>query len=193
MGAGRGLDLAVIGPRRCIDLPRRLVTERLMLRPLAVTDAHAMFSRWGSDPAATEYMSWPTHRTVADAAEFLEGAEARWHEGAIQDYGIELPDVGLIGTFGAGIRGQSAMLGYIIGAPWWGNGYVAEAGHAIVRELHAEGSVHRIWAYAHHEHRGSHRVLEKLGMSFEGVMVAAGVFPQLGGGALPCALYGMAA
>ena len=183
----------MIGPRRCIDLPRRLVTERLVLRPLAVTDAHAMFIRWGSDPAATEYMSWPTHRSVADASAFLEGAKARWHEGAMQDYGIELADVGLIGTFGAAVRGQSAMVGYIIGSPWWGRGYVAEAGQAVVRELRAEGSLHRIWAYAYHEHRASHRVLEKLGMSFEGVMVAAGIFPQLGGTVCDCALYGMAA
>lgn len=183
----------MMGPRRCIDLPRRIETKRLVLRPLALADAHAMFTRWGSDPETTEYMSWPTHRTVADASEFLEGAEARWHAGAIQDYGIELPDVGIIGTFGVGVRGRSAMLGYIIGRSWWGNGYVPEAGHAIVAELRAEGSLHRIWAYAHHTHRPSHRVLEKLGMSFEGVMVAAGVFPQLGADVLPCALYGMRA
>ena len=32
-------------------------TERLILRPLAVSDAEHIFSCWASDPVATKYMT----------------------------------------------------------------------------------------------------------------------------------------
>lgn len=38
-----------------------LETERLILRPLSVADAQAIFDRWTSDPVVTKYMRYSTH------------------------------------------------------------------------------------------------------------------------------------
>ncbi len=48
------------GPRA----PERIETERLVLRRPTLGDAQAVFTRYASDPAATRYMSFPTHRSV---------------------------------------------------------------------------------------------------------------------------------
>ena len=58
--------------------PRRLETERLLLRRPIVGDAQAIFERYAGDPVATRYMSWATHRTVADTYGFLTWSEADW-------------------------------------------------------------------------------------------------------------------
>jgi len=46
-------------------------TERLLLRKPKQSDAQAVFHRYASDREVTRYLSWPTHRSVADTLAFL--------------------------------------------------------------------------------------------------------------------------
>lgn len=41
-----------------------LETERLILRPLQVTDAQEIFDNWASDPEVTKFMTYSTHKDV---------------------------------------------------------------------------------------------------------------------------------
>ena len=60
-----------------------LETERLLLRRPRQADEPAIFSRYASDPEATRYMAWPTHRSLDDTRAFLDLSDdvwARWPE-----------------------------------------------------------------------------------------------------------------
>ena len=53
-------------------------TERLILRRPNQSDAQAVFHRYASDREVTRYLSWPTHRSVADTLAFLAMSDDEW-------------------------------------------------------------------------------------------------------------------
>lgn len=50
-------------------------TERLILRPLAVSDAETVFTNWISDPDVAEFMRWELHKSVFETQEWLASEE----------------------------------------------------------------------------------------------------------------------
>jgi RimJ/RimL family protein N-acetyltransferase len=53
-------------------------TERLVMRRPRAGDAHAIFTRYASDPEATRYMAWPTSRSVDVTVAFVRFCDALW-------------------------------------------------------------------------------------------------------------------
>jgi len=41
-----------------------LETERLVLRPMSVSDAEQMYKNWASNPEVAKYMSWSPHADI---------------------------------------------------------------------------------------------------------------------------------
>lgn len=160
---------------------KNLKTERLMLRPAELSDAEAIFDRYASDPVVTQFLCWKTHATVEETHAFLESklaatanlTGARW---AICLHGDPLP----WGSIIAWLRGSQVELGYYIARPLWGQGMMVEAARSVMAEAWRHETVWRICASCHPENKGSARVLEKCGMSFEGVMRRCYVLPQMG-------------
>ena len=148
-----------------------LETGRLVLRRPRTTDEPAIFSRYASDPEATRYMAWPTHRSLDDTHAFLELSDAvwaRWPEAG--PYLVFARDgVTLLGS--AGIVNNDAVkaqAGYILARDVWGRGYATEALLASVEAARAAG-VRRLEAEVHVEHHASCRVLEKAGFVREAI------------------------
>ena len=44
-----------------------LYTKRLIIRPLAVSDAEDMFKNYGSDPKVSKFLSWDVHKSIEDS------------------------------------------------------------------------------------------------------------------------------
>lgn len=65
---------------------------------------------------------------------------------------------------------QHAELGYWLGIPFWGNGYATEAAGAVVRYGFEQIKLHRIFASHFEGNIASKRVLEKIGMRYEGCL-----------------------
>ena len=63
-----------------------------------------------------------------------------------------------------------AELGYWIGKPYWGNGYCTEAARAVIEYGFTVLGFNRIFALYMTRNPSSGRVMEKLGMKFEGIM-----------------------
>lgn len=76
----------------------------------------------------------------------------------------------LVGACGLHGRqtGATAELGYWIGKPFWGRGYATEAARAVVAYGFDTLGLHRVFAMAYSRNPTSSRVLEKLGMRWEG-------------------------
>jgi RimJ/RimL family protein N-acetyltransferase len=161
--------------------PERIETARLVLRRPRAGDAEAIFSRYASDPDATRYMSWPTHRAIEATRAFLAHSEAEWRAHPAGAYLIEGRAGGpLLG--GTGVHFENpvrAATGYILARDAWGVGYATEALRAVVA-LAARLGVLRLQALCHLDHAASQRVLEKCGFTREGVLRRHTAFPNLG-------------
>lgn len=70
-------------------------------------------------------------------------------------------------------------MSYVIGRNYWGNGIATKVSCALLHHLIELPSVYRVEAYCDTNNIGSKRVLEKLGMAFEGVAKRKACVPNL--------------
>jgi [ribosomal protein S5]-alanine N-acetyltransferase len=159
--------------------PETITTARLVLRRPKPSDAAAMYD-YGRDPEVTRYMDWRTHASLADARAFLKGAARRWESGEEYSWAITVKrDDRRIGSVGCRVRGHAVDLGYVLSRNYWGRGYATEAARAVLEWARARKGVYRVWATCDVENTASARVLEKLGMSREGVLRRWAIRPNL--------------
>ena len=88
-------------------------------------------------------------------------------------FAITLADkvIGSIGVFRQeNIHFQTAQLGYYIGAPYWGNGYMTSAIKQICKYVFEHTDIIRIYAEPFAHNIASCRALEKAGFQYEGTL-----------------------
>jgi ribosomal-protein-alanine N-acetyltransferase len=154
--------------------PPALTTDRLVLRAFTDADAHPLFE-CARNPNVTRFTLWDAHRTLDDTYTFLRDyAPLRYLEGMAEPYAITVkPDprpIGSCGCFWAAKPHRGMELGYWIGEPFWGNGYVVEACRALLRHAFAEYEPERMQARVIAGNGASARVLAKLGFRAEGTL-----------------------
>ena len=153
------------------NLPQ-LETPRLILRRVKPTDAEAIFS-YASRPEVTAHLTWRTHRKLEDTYLFIQGLQYGYAEGTAADWGIILKENGLfIGTIGfaqASRIHSYGEVGYVLHPDYWGRGIVAEALNAVIGFAFTHG-LNRVEAVHAVENRASGRVMEKAGMTCEGLL-----------------------
>jgi ribosomal-protein-alanine N-acetyltransferase len=160
--------------------PEQIDTARLVLRLPAPTDADAIFNRYARDPEVVRYLTWRPHRTLADTREYLERLQAGWQTGTELTWALTVRgDDALIGMIGLRPRGFKSDIGYVLARPYWGRGLMTEACRSIVDLAFSDPMVHRVWAVCDVDNAGSSRVLEKIGMSLEGVLRRWMVHPNV--------------
>lgn len=152
----------------------QLETDRLLLRPLRLEDAPAMYANWASDDEVARYVTWETHATVEETQELMAFWEKQYDRSDFYLWGMVLKETGqLIGTFAftdLSDRHQIAELGYAIGKAWWNKGYNTEAGQAVLAFGFDQLGLNRIQAVHDVRNPASGRVMEKLGMTLEGTI-----------------------
>jgi ribosomal-protein-alanine N-acetyltransferase len=161
--------------------PRTLETARLVLRKPTLQDGQAIFERYAGDPIVTRYMSWPTHRTIADTHAFLAWSEGDWELWPAGSYLIYSRNTNGLLLGGTGLTFRTPLLavtGYVLAQDAWGQGFATESLGAMV-ELARQTGVKRLEAECHADHRASAHVLEKCGFQCEGVSPAHTEFPNL--------------
>ncbi len=160
--------------------PERIETARLVLRKPRARDAHAMFTRYASDPEVTRFLSWARHRSVEDTRAFLEFSDAEWRRWPAGPYLIESRAGGqLLGSTGLAFETPfRAATGYVLARDAWGAGYATEALGGMVDLARGLG-LRRLYALCHPDHAASWRVLEKCGFLREGVLRRYAEFPNL--------------
>ena len=143
-----------------------LETERLILRPLTVEDAPAVFAL-ASDERVTKYMTYPTHRNIETTVEWLESID---HSTDTEyDFGFVEKESGvLIGSGGIYWNGdyQQWRVGYNLRFDRWHKGYATEAAREIVRFAKEALKAERIGSCRAVENPNSGRVLRNCGLVF---------------------------
>jgi ribosomal-protein-alanine N-acetyltransferase len=152
--------------------PPPLITSRLVLRELRLSDAVAVARHAGDRRVSRFLLGVPTPYPTSLAARWIATRIAWWSAGR----GVTLavarrasPEI-LLGTVSLRrfVRDRRAELGYWLAAETWGKGFATEAAGALVDCGFRELSLERIYAQVLEGNRASCRVLEKLGMTPEG-------------------------
>lgn len=167
------------------NLPE-LETPRLRLRKLVPSDAEDLFA-YAADPEVVRYTSWEPHRSIENSHAFLVSVIAAYEAGDVANWGIEhRAERRLIGTCGYiwwNISNASAEIGYALSRAYWNQGLMTEAAQAVVDFGFREMGLNRIEARCEVPNVGSARVMEKVGMRYEGtlrqVVFAKGQFRDL--------------
>lgn len=140
-------------------------TARLRLRPWRATDAPDLYEL-AKDPRIGMLCGWKPYDRIDDAHEALSTFLA-----VPDSYAVTLSSTGeLVGSIALRIDTDSpeasvADIGYWIGAPYWGNGYATEAGHAIIDRARELGVKTIVLKYFD-GNGASRRVSEKLGFAW---------------------------
>ena len=150
----------------------RIVTARLELVPLAVSDAEEMVAVLGDErlhaftggrPPTLDELRGRYARLVVGCSP--DGTE-QW-----RNWIARLRDGRAVGTVQATITaaGGEAEVAWVIGVPWQGQGLATEAARGLVAWLEA-GGVQAITAHVHPDHHASAAVAARAGLAATGEM-----------------------
>lgn len=152
-------------------------TERLLLRPMMDADFE-WFAALRGNADVMRYIGSAGPMTREQSRERLDRYLACWetHElgmFSVRERGTATP----VGWAGLQPREGSDEIevGYAFGPPAWGRGLATEAARAAVRWGFEDRGLERIVAVAYPENDASRRVMDKLGMRYEGMRVVYGV------------------
>lgn len=148
-----------------------LTTERLLLRPFALSDAAAVQRLAGDRAVAdtTERIPHPYEDGMAES--WIATHAERFRNLEECTFAILLKDLPkLVGAVGLtlAMEHRRGELGYWIGQDYWNRGYATEASRAVIDFGFSVLGLHRIQARHMSRNPASGRVLEKLGMRHEG-------------------------
>lgn len=150
-----------------------LETARLLLRPFRLEDAESCLRNWASDPEVYRWISQKA-MTPQEVFQWLSTAEEAYKHPETYYWAIVEKESGevlgeiLVDSFSS--RNGWCELDWKIGRPFWGKGYATEAASAVLRYSRDRVGFHRIQAKCCVGNRASERVMQKLGMSKEGVL-----------------------
>lgn len=156
------------------DYPLR--TERLILRPFTPDDLHGLHA-FHSLPEVARYLYWDA-RDLDQVREALGDKilrSALYDEGQVLCLAAELADggalVGDLSLFWHSARHRQGEIGYVFHPAYQGRGLATEAARAVIHAaFEADANLNRIRAVADSRNLASMRVLEKAGMTREGIL-----------------------
>lgn len=152
----------------------RLETERLILRRFTVADAAEMYRNWACSEEVARYLTWEPHANAGVTGAVLRDWVAAYESPETYNWAMECKSDGmLIGNISV-VKQRAeiacAELGYCMGTDFWGQGYMPEAGCAVLEFLFEQVGLNRIVAFHDIDNPKSGRVMHKIGMTKEGVL-----------------------
>lgn len=168
------------------DIPQ-LETDRLILRKMLVSDSYDMYE-YSQRADVTKYLTWQPHPGRGYTKNYLEYVSTRYESGDFFDWAVvEKASGRMIGTCGFtrfNLPSDSAEIGYVINPDFSGRGYATEAVRRVIDFGFNVLGLNRIEAKYMEGNKASHRVMEKVGMTYEGMhrssMLVFGAYKNIG-------------
>jgi ribosomal-protein-alanine N-acetyltransferase len=149
----------------------RLPAGRVTLRKLTTEDAPAIYQIF-SNPQVMRYWSRPPMADPAEADKLLSEVLSDYESGASLPLGIERNDesllIGNCTLFHFNAVSRRAEVGYALGRPWWGMGYMHEALRTLLNYAFDDLGLNRLEADIDPRNLASARSLARLGFRKEG-------------------------
>ncbi len=167
---------------RCLSMKKDLIyrlfsripplhTDRLLLRGMKVSDAEDMFA-YAHRSDVTEYLTWYPHRDIQETRDYLTEIGRRYRTGDFYDWAIVSREDGrMIGTCGFtsfDFASDAGEIGYVLNPAYQGQGLAGEAVRAVLDFGFSELFLHRVEARFIEGNIASRRLMERMGMQFEG-------------------------
>lgn len=164
-----------------------LETERFILRKMCLDDTDDMYE-YSKNSEVTKYLTWSPHENKAYTFDYLTYLQGRYKTGDFFDWAITCRDSGkMIGTCGFtrfDFPNNGAEVGYVINPEYKGQGIATEVSARVIRFGFENLNLERIECKFMIDNAASLRVMEKNGMSFEGVrrhgMLIKGEYKDIG-------------
>ncbi len=144
-------------------------TERLILRKWTMEDADSLFE-YAKDPEVGPVAGWPPHKSIDESRDVIRNVLS-----GVECYAIcEKENGKAIGTIELKLNGHTDMtdrddeceLGYWLGKPFWGRGYMPEAAREVIRHGFEDIGMTKIWCGYYEGNQKSKRVQEKIGFIY---------------------------
>jgi ribosomal-protein-alanine N-acetyltransferase len=148
-----------------------LKTERLILRPFTLKDAPRVQELAGAPEIAATTLNIPHPYDDGVAEQWIAMHKENFEQGKLAAFAMVLAGKNeLIGSISLVINKNHdfAELGYWVGVPYWNKGYCTEAAREMLRFGFEKLGLNRIHARHVPENPSSGRVMEKIGMTYEG-------------------------
>jgi [ribosomal protein S5]-alanine N-acetyltransferase len=160
--------------------PEELHTSRLNLRRIRYVDGDTVFEAWAQDEEVVRYVTWKPHKSVNETLLYTRWAEEAWEEGTDYTYlAFNEGNGEAVGTISLRPRGHRVEIGYLVRRSEWGKGYAPEMLEEVIRWAFSCSWFHRVWATCDTDNTRSARVMEKAGMSREGILRSWVVHPNI--------------
>ena len=146
-----------------------LETKRLILRKWTEADAESLF-QYASNTEIGPVAGWPPHKSVEESKEVIKnvfnGAECYAICEKRSNIAIGAVELKLNGHTDMTERDDECELGYWLGQPFWGRGYMPEASRELLRHGFEDLGMTTIWCAYYDGNLKSKRVQEKLGFVY---------------------------
>ncbi len=153
---------------------------------------------YSRDPEVSKYLLWSPHRDVEYTRDYISQLESQYRDGYYYDWAVILPirdnttffgvSQKMIGTCGftsISLENNSAEIGYVLNPNYWGYGFAPEAVMQVLEFGFEKMNFNRIEARYIVGNERSLRVMQKCGMTFEGIkrelIYVKGEYKDVGG------------
>lgn len=147
-------------------------TDRLILRKLSVADADDMYD-YSKDENVTKFLTWSPHPDRYYTMDYIKFVQKKYKTGDFRDWAVIDKATGkMIGTCGftsVDLQNKKAEIGYVYNSDFWGKGIATEALQKVIEFGFSKLDLNRIEGRFMVENTPSRHVMEKCGMTFEGV------------------------
>lgn len=150
---------------------KKLETKRLILRKVNENDYKDAFKNWCYSDKVDRYVMWTKHQNEEETKEFYDQWIEEYDEKTYK-WIIELKKINeVVGTITISKKFLSygtCELGYCLSDKYWNQGIMTEAVNEVIRFLFEECEADTIWAQFLENNAASGKVMEKVGMKYEG-------------------------
>lgn len=146
-----------------------LTTERLTLRKWREADAESLYT-YAKDPDVGPIAGWQPHKSVEESLDIIKNVF-----GGRECYAICEKENGVaIGAIELKLNGHTDMtqrddeceMGFWLGKPYWGRGYVPEAARELLRHAFEDLGMTTVWCGYYDGNEKSKRAQEKTGFKY---------------------------
>lgn len=148
-----------------------LKTDRVILSPFTLTDAPLVQRYAGDQDIARTTQNVPHPYLDGVAEKWIAGHLLQYLEKKNAAFAVRSPSGDLIGAMNLSLKpgDQLAELGYWIAVPFWGQGYCTDAARRMIQFGFEDLGLNKIYARHLGINPASGRVMQKSGMTREGV------------------------
>lgn len=153
---------------------RTITTDRLVLRLFQQSDAKTVARLCNNYNIYKSTLYLPYPYSLEDALNWIQRHEQNFNDNRVYEMAITDKETGeLYGAIALSNNQNSnhGEIAYWVGEEYWGRGYATEAAGAIIEFAFQVKKLHKVFARYFNSNPASGRVLDKLGMKKEGILI----------------------